>query len=307
MRGVKEKWLLDDQIRHNKRATVWLFLVVFLILWALVMAVGFILNVTPVVTGLFALIFGVVYIALAGGFSVEAILHSARAKPADPRNPLHRRLLHTVEEMQIAAGIPMPKVYVTPSKDINAFATGRKPEEGVIAVTEGALEQLSREELQGVIAHEMSHIKNQDIRVQTYAIALIGIIAMIAEMVWWGLIFGGGRGGRRDMSPQVMIVLFVISLALIILAPLLSRLVYMAISRRREYLADASGAHMTRNPEGLAAALEKISGTEPTESHKGDRTVASLYLANPLKRVRRESMWATHPPIQERIERLRRM
>ncbi len=299
--------MLEDQIRHNKRATVRLFVVMFLILWALAFAVGFIMGYPPILTGFFALVFGLFYLWMASSFSIDAILKASRARPVDPRVREEKLLVYKVEEMALAAGMPMPKVYVTPSRDINAFATGLKPEQGVIAVTRGALEQLDQEELEGVIAHEMSHIRNADIRVQTYAIALIGIIAMIAEMVWWGMMFGGGRGGRRDMDARVQAILYLVAFLLIILAPLLSRLTYMAISRRREYLADASGAQLTRNPEGLARALEKIGSTEPREPHKADRTVASLYLSNPLKRVRKESLWASHPPIQERVRRLRSM
>lgn len=300
---MAQKWMLEDQIRHNKRRTVGLFLVVFLLLWALAFGVGILLGYPPYLTSGFALVFGVIYLLTAGSFSVDAILRAARATPADPRIRAHKLLLHRVEELSIAAGIPMPKVYVSDSSDINAFATGRTPDEGVIAVTRGALERLDQEELEGVLAHEMSHIQNYDIRIQTYAIALIGIIAMIAEMVWWGLIFGGGRGGSRNTHP----LLIVVAIALIILAPLLSRLTYMAISRQREFLADASGAHLTRNPDGLARALAKIAGSEPEDHHGGDRTVASLYLANPFKRTRKVSLWATHPPLEERIGRLRRM
>ena len=301
---MRENWLLDDQIRHNKRATTLLFLVVFGILWALVFAVGVVLGYPPILTGGFAIVFGVVYLMMASGFSVEAILKASRAEPADPRKREEKLLLYKVEELSIAAGIPRPKVYVTPSVDINAFATGKDPDHGVIAVTRGALERLDAEELEGVLAHELSHIKNMDIRIQTYAIALIGIIAMIGEMLWWSMLFGG-TGRSRQGDGRVQIVLFLVAIVFIILAPLLSRLTYMAISRRREYLADASGAHITRNPEGLARALEKIAGSEPQEKHRGDRTVASLYLANPLKRTRKASLWASHPPIDERIARLR--
>jgi len=295
--------LLDEQIRHNKRITVRLFVILFVILWAMAFAIGIILQIQPIMTGFFALIFGLIYLGMASGFSVQAIIKAARARPADPRIRAEKLLLYKVEEMALAAGLPVPKTYVQESRDINAFATGRKPEEGVICVTTGALAALNQEELEGVLAHEMSHIKNYDIRVATFAVALIGIIAMLAEMVWWGMIMGGGRRDRSQSNPIMMIV----AIALIILAPLLSRMTYMAINRRREYLADSTGAHLTRNPEGLASALEKISKTEPQESHKSDRTVASLYLANPFKRVRRDSMWSTHPPIDERIRRLRGM
>jgi len=301
---MAERMLLDDHIRHNKRATVRLFLILFVILWGMVFAVGYVLGYPPWLSGGFALVFGLAYIAMASNAGVDTILRASRAKPADPRIREEKLLLHRVEELAIAAGLPMPKVYVLDSKDINAFAAGPKPEEAVIAVTRGALEKLDQEELQGVIAHEMAHIQNYDVRIQTYAVAMIGIIAMIGEMVWWSLILGGGRGGRG--GGKVHPVVYLIAVLLIILAPLLSRLTYLAISRKREYLADASGATLSRHPEGLASALEKIAGTAPEEP-PSSRTVAGLYLANPFKRLTRESVWSTHPPLPERIRRLRSM
>ncbi len=303
---MREYWSFEDQIRHNRRATGWLFFWVFLVLWGMVFSIGFLLGYPPIITGFFALVFGLIYLASASSFSVDAILRSARARPANPQVREEKLLLYKVEELSLAAGMPVPKVYIAESRDINAFATGKDPEHGVIAVTQGAMAALSPEEMEGVLAHELSHIMNQDIRIQTYSIALIGIVAMLGEMIWWHMLFGRG-GGRRDMDPRLMLVLFAVAVVFILLAPLLSRLAHMAISRKREYLADASGAKLTRNPEGLARALEKIAAVEPQEAHKGDRTVASLYLANPLKRVRKESFWATHPPIDERIARLRRM
>jgi heat shock protein HtpX len=196
-----------------------------------------------------------------------------------------------------------PKVYIQEDKDINAFATGKKPEESIVCFTTGALAALDQEELQGVVAHELSHIRNYDIRVTTYAIALIGLIAMVGEMVVRSVFFNGARHGRREGGHPILLI---VALVLVILAPILSRMVYFAISRRREYLADASGAQLTRNPEGLARALQKIGGTQPEPSH-GDRTVASLYLDNPFRRGVRESAFSTHPPIEKRIERLRQM
>lgn len=299
---MKERWMLQDQIRHNRRVTVWLFLVVFLVLFALVFAIGYVLGYPPYLTGGFALVFGLLYLAMASGFSIPAILKAARARPADPKIRAEKLLIYKVEEMAIASGLPPPKVYVTPSKDINAFATGKKPEDSVIAVTQGALERLDQEELEGVIAHEMSHIRNQDIRVQTYAIALIGIIAMLAEITIRALFFGGGN---RDSKVHPALIL--VAIVFLILAPILSRLAYMAISRRREYLADASGAELTRNPQGLARALRKIGGEPLKEQHRGEKTVASLYFTNPFRRVKRSSPWATHPPIEDRVARLERM
>ncbi len=303
---MAKKWLLQDQIRANKRATVGLFLIMFLLLWGVVFSVGVLLGYPPYITGFLALLFGGIYLLGAGGFSVDMVLKAARAREPDMTKRHEKLLVYAVEEMAIAAGLPKPRVFVQDSKDINAFATGRTPDEGVICVTTGALQHLDQEELQGVIAHEMAHIQNYDIRIATYAIAIIGLIAMIGEMLWWSLFFGRG-GGRRDMDARVQIVLFVVAIVLIILAPIISRITYLAISRKREYLADATGAQLTRNPEGLARALEKIGATEPEDHHGGDRTVASLYLSNPFKRVRKQSLWATHPPIQDRVDRLRRM
>lgn len=299
---MQERWLLEDQIRHNRRATVGLFVIVFLILAGLVFAVGYVLGAPPLITFPLAVIGGLLYLAMASGFSIPTILKAARARPADVKVREEKLLIYKVEELAIAAGIPVPKVYVTPSRDINAFATGKKPEASVIAVTQGALERLDQEELEGVLAHEMSHIRNQDIRVQTYAIALIGIIAMIAEITLRAMFFGGGRRDAK-VHPAVLLV----AIVFLILAPVLSRVAYMAISRRREYLADASGAELTRNPGGLARALRKIGGEDLTEQHRGEKTVASLYFTNPFRRVRADSVFATHPPIEDRVARLERM
>jgi heat shock protein HtpX len=294
--------MFDEHIRRNKAATVRLFIILFVILWALVFAIGVVLGYPPIIVGPLALIFGLVYIAAASNAGVDTILRASRARPANPAIREEKLLLHRAEEMAIAAGIPMPKVYVMDSDDINAFAAGPKPEESVIAFTRGALQKLNQEELQGVMGHEMAHIANYDIRVQTYAVALIGIIAMIGEMVWWSLILGGGRSGRGGGKSHPIMIL--VAIALIILAPLLSRLVYLALSRKREYLADATGAAFTRNPEGLASALEKIAGEKPSQP-PSSKTVAGLYLSNPFKRVRRQNAFSTHPPLEDRIRRLR--
>jgi heat shock protein HtpX len=292
--------MLDDQIRRNKAATIRLFFVVFLVLALLVFAVGVILGYPPYVTLVLAVLFGSIYLAIAAGSGVPAILKSARARPANPNLREEKLLLYKVEELAIAAQIPVPQVYVQEDDDINAFATGKDPQHGIVCVTTTALQTLDQEELEGVLAHELSHIKNYDIRVSTYAIALIGLIAMLGEITIRALFFSGGR---RDSKASP--ILIVVALVFVILAPFLSRLVYFAISRRREYLADASGAMLSRNPEGLANALEKIAARQPT-AHRGDRTVASLYLDNPFRRRgARSSVWSTHPPIEERIKRLR--
>ncbi len=288
--------LLDDQIRRNKMATGRLFVLVFLILAGMIFGIGWALGYPPYLTGAIAIGGGLLYLMIASGSSVAAILKAARARPANPAVREEKLLIYAVEEMAVASGLPVPKVYVQEDEDINAFATGRNPKESIICVTTGALHSLTNEELQGVIGHEMSHILNQDIKVTTYAIALIGLIAMLAEIAIRGVFFSRGR---RDGHPALIIVV----IALAILAPILSRLVYFAISRKREFLADASGAHLTRNPQGLASALAKIGGRQPTPNH-GDRTVSALYFDNPFRRLKHNSIWSSHPPIDERIRRL---
>jgi len=244
------------------------------------------------------------YIFITYSFSVQSVISAAGARPINSQNREEKLLGYKVEEMALAAGIPTPKVYVQDSKDINAFATGHKPEDAVICATTGALQQLNSEELEGVIGHEMSHIRNRDILVMTVTVGVVGAIALIAEIALRMLFFTGGRSGDRKGGGNIIVV--VIAIIFIILAPIFSRLTYLAISRRREYLADADGAYLTRNPEGLAKALEKIKADIPDDP-KGSKTVAPLYITNPFKRALRDSIWSTHPPLDERIRRLRSM
>ena len=294
--------MLDEQIARNKRRTATLFVVVFLVVVALVMAVAYVFLGSILVTGVLALVIGGIYLLVASSSGTAAILKSARARPANPQVREEKLLLYKVEELALAAQIPVPKVYVQEDDDINAFATGKDPEHGIVCVTTTALRELDAEELEGVLAHELAHIKNYDIRVTTYAIALIGLVAILGEIVWRAMFFGGGRRDSK-VHPAV----FLVAIAVMILAPLLSRMVYFAISRSREYLADATGASLSRNPEGLARALEKIGSRQP-RPHHGDRTVASLYLDNPFRKLGRKertSVFSTHPPIGERVRRLR--
>ena len=301
----EEPMMLEEHISKNKRLTIVLCIVMFAIFGSLIFFISLLLIPgAPYVGVILGIIVGAVYIAATYSFSVKSVISAAKARPADPRKRKEKLLIYKVEEMAIAAGLPVPYVYVQDSKDINAFATGRNPDEAVICCTTGALEKLETSELEGVMAHEMSHIQNYDIRVMTITVGVVGAIALIAEIMFWMFIFGGGRRGGR--SGEANIILIVIAVLLIILAPLFSRMAYLAISRRREYLADASGAYLTRNPEGLASALERIKGNIP-EDPKGSKTVAPLYIANPFKRALRDSMWSTHPPIDERIKRLRSM
>jgi heat shock protein HtpX len=272
----------------------------------IVFAIGYVLfPANPIIPLIFAIPIALIYVGVTYSFSVQSVLSAAKARPANPQNREEKLLIHRVEEMSIASGLPMPKVYVQDSEYINAFATGKNPEKSVICVTTGALQKLNQEELGGVIAHEMSHIKNYDIRIATITIGVVGAISILSEILFYSLFFGGaGRGRGRNNGNAILIV---IAILFAILAPLFARLTYLAISRKREYLADSSGAYMSRNPEGLAKALEKIKQDAPTTKPQGSKTVAPLYISNPFKSNSANSVWSTHPPLDERIKRLRSM
>ncbi len=213
-------------------------------------------------------------------------------------------LFNVVEEMAIAGGLPMPKVYIIDDTAPNAFATGRDPEHASIAVTSGLLEKLNRDELQGVIAHEMSHVGNFDIRYAMLVGILVGTTVLISDFFLRGLWFGAGR--RREGGGQAQIIMIIIALALAILAPIFARLLQLSISRQREYLADATAVQFTRNPKGLADALQKISGDHEV-LEVANRATAHLYIVNPIKKFekRARGLFSTHPPIEERIKILR--
>jgi heat shock protein HtpX len=218
-------------------------------------------------------------------------------------------LFNVVEEMAIAAGIPMPKVYIIDDSAPNAFATGRDPEHASVAVTSGLLEKLDRDELQGVIAHEMSHVGNFDIRYAMLVGVLVGTTVLISDFFLRGLWFGGGRGGGRGGGGgYAQLIMLVVAILLAILAPIFARLLQLSISRQREYLADASAVRLTRNPKGLADALQKISGDREV-LEAANRATAHLYIVNPVKSFekRAKGLFSTHPPIGERIEILRSM
>ncbi|HLE97524.1 MAG TPA: M48 family metallopeptidase [Candidatus Thermoplasmatota archaeon] len=296
---------IDTHQRRNRRLTAVVLAFVFLLFFLVIFAVGTILGASPVFTGILAVVVTSVYILVTMSTSVDRILRASQARPANPQVREEKLLLYRVEEMAIAASMPMPKVYVQPSRDINAFAAGLRPEDAVVCVTTGALQQLDQEELEGVLAHEMSHIRNRDVRLATITVGVVGALAMIAEIgiriLWFG---GGNRGSGRRGGGGAHPILIVVALLALVLAPILSRLTYLALSRTREYLADATGAQFTRNPEGLARALEKIRGDVPDDP-VGSRTVASLYFANPYTRLSADNVLSTHPPLEKRIARLR--
>jgi len=303
---MEKKLLVEDHIRRNKRLTVVVCTFMALLFFSVIFAIAYIFFAGNIYIGLiFALPVAIVYVAITYSFSVQTVLSAAKARPANPQIREEKLLISRVEEMSIAAGLPMPKVYVQDSEYINAFATGKKPEKAVICTTTGALRKLNQEELEGVIAHEMSHIQNHDILIATVTLGVVGAIALIAEILFYSMLWGGaGRGGRKG---EGNIILFVVAILLVILAPIFARLTYLVISRKREYLADSSGAYLTRNPNGLAQALEKIKEDHPKTKPKGSKTVAPLYISNPFKAQNIRSVWSTHPPIDERIKRLRSM
>lgn len=270
---------------------------------------------------------GIVTMLVAGGIcwyswtsGAKRVLWATGAREVvDPANEQERMLLNVVDEMTIAAGLPRPKVYIVPDPDPNAFATGMTPEQAAIAVTEGLLATLSRDELQGVVAHELAHVRNLDTRLLTLLAALVGAIALMSDGMGRMLRGGvrvGGSGGRRsrggkDGNPLAIIVL-VLWLLTLVLAPVLSRILAMAVSRKREFLADATGAQFTRNPMALAEALEKLDAAgAPTRTIT--RGAAHLCIVDPAasrlsaKEGKVADFLASHPPIRMRIARLRGM
>jgi len=302
---MEKKLLVEDHIRRNKRLTVVVCTFMALLFFSVIFAVAYIYFAGNIYIGLiFALPVAVVYVAITYSFSVQTVISAAKARPANPQIREEKLLISRVEEMSIAAGLPTPKVYVQDSDNINAFATGKKPEKSIICATTGAIRKLNQEELEGVIAHEMSHIQNHDILIATVTLGVVGAISLVAEILFYSMLFGGAGRGRKSEGNVIVMVLAIL---LIILAPIFARLTYLAISRKREYLADSSGAYLTRNPNGLAQALEKIKGDHPKGKPKGSKTVAPLYISNPFKAQNINSIWSTHPPIDERIKRLRSM
>ena len=292
--------------------------------WLLVGAVIVVLGLLGGVIG-YATGFGWIGVAIAVGIATlmslgsyfagdSVVLASSGAKEVPVGNPPdeYKQLVNVVTEMSLASGLPMPRVYVIDDTAPNAFATGRDPQHASVAATTGLLQKLDREELQGVIGHEMSHVRNFDIRFTLLVGVLVGSIALISDWflryTFW---FGGGRRGRSSSERGgggLQVILFVVAILLAILAPLIGRIVQLAVSRSREELADVSSVDLTRNPVGLANALRKISD-DPEVLEVANRATQHLYIVNPIKSFeeRAKSMWDTHPPIAERIRILERI
>ncbi len=301
-----------ELIRSNQRKSIFLFsgMAVTLILLGYLIGSTFIPNGGGVFGIAIAIIIWTVLSIISVTSGSSLVLSISQAKEVTPA--VHQQLFNVVEEMKIAAGLPaMPKVYIIDTPALNAFATGKDPSNSAVAVTAGLLSKLNRDELQGVIGHEMSHILNRDTKFMTYAAVMLGTIVIISEIFVKGMFYSGaGRryGSRSKNAGQAQIFILAIAIIFAILAPIMARLLYFAISRKREYLADASASRLTRYPEGLASALEKISDCSD-ELPSANKVTAAMYIANPLKKkgMKLSDLTSTHPPISERIRILRGM
>lgn len=292
-----------EQIAANRRKTVLLMVLFFV----LISAVGYALAVhfnNPAIL-VIALVISILSNWASYWWGDRAILGLSGARPLEhDQNLQHRQAYHLVENLCIAAGLPQPKIYLINDPAPNAFATGRNPKAASIALTTGLIEKLDKAELEGVIAHELSHVRNYDILLATVVITLLGLVVMVSDWTLRSRWYGSGD----DRNNQGASWLAIIGLILIILSPILARLIYFAISRKREYLADASGALLTRYPEGLARALTKISA-DKSRLRVASRATAGLYIVNPFKGTLEvvSELFSTHPPIAKRIEALNNM
>lgn len=265
-------------------------------------AIGYIVNGDMYSGMIITAIVLVFYVPISYYSSSKQVLAMSGAKRITHDD--HPELFNIVAELVIPARLPMPKIYIIHDPAPNAFATGINPEQASVAVTTGLLEILNREEMEGVIAHELGHIQNYDIRLMTVSISLVSVIVLIAEFGSRLVFFGGNRNRDNNRNPYLMIV----AIVFVILAPLAGSAVRMAVSRNREYLADASAVKLTRNPQGLQQALAKIGSVDLDVKNAKDAT-AGMYISNPFakRQKTRKHVWATHPPIEERIERLSNM
>jgi heat shock protein HtpX len=295
----------------NRRQSIALVLIVLALLALLGFAIGYgtsgyVENGIAVTLG--ALVLGALLSAGSYFGGDKLVLASSGAKEVDAQSA--PQLMNVVQEMAIAAGTPMPKVYIIDDTAPNAFATGRDPQHASVAVTTGLLQKLDREELQGVLGHELSHVRNFDIRFALLVAVLVGSIALLADFFLRFTFWGGGRRGSRDRGGGggLAAIVFVIAIILAIVAPAIAALVQLAVSRQREYLADASSVELTRNPAGLERALAKIA-TDQEVLEVANRATAHLYFTNPIKKfeARASGMLSTHPPIVDRINRLREL
>jgi heat shock protein HtpX len=306
-----------NRIASNVRTT-WLLILGFTLL---TIAVGFAFAYLTETGWIGPIIAVVVAIAMSwvSYFNADKIaLRASHAQPAEREG--YPQLYNVVEGLSIAAGIPMPRLYIVDDDAPNAFATGRDPERAAIAVTTGLLEKMNRDELEGVLAHELSHVENRDILVMTIAVTLVGVIVLLADWLLRALFWGGLTGGRsRDQGGGAGAILALVGIVLLVVAPLIAQLMKLAVSRRREYLADADAVNFTRNPEGLISALNKLKA-DSTVVRSATRATAHLWIEEPNamraehgpKGATRSGAWlnrlfSTHPPLDDRIKALQEM
>lgn len=298
--------IMFDEVRNNKMRS-WALVLLFVILIGLLGAtIGLVYG--DVSFGLFiAVIFSLVYSFVGFYSGDQMILTMTGAKPVTKKE--YPYLFHTIEALSISAGIPVPKAYVINDSALNAFATGRDYKHASITVTSGLLDKMNRQELEGVVAHEMSHIKNYDIRFMMLTAVLVGLATLLSDFLLRSLLWG--RGGRRDSKGggNVTIVLIVLGLVLAVLTPFIGELIKLAVSRKREYMADANAAVITRYPSGLASALKKIAGDPDPLVDQANRATAHLFISTPFRNKTGfvTNLFSTHPPIEERIKRLEAM
>lgn len=298
-----------EVIRKNQRKSLLLLMLMGVVLVLLGYAIGIAIDPEAGFVGIILamiIYFVMMIVAFSQGKSIMLRMSNAR----EVKKEEFPQLYNIVEEMRLSAGMPaMPKVYVIEDDAPNAFAAGMNPEKSVVAVTTGLLNMMNRDELQGVIAHEISHIINRDIRYMTLATVMVGTVAILSQIFLRSMIFGGMRGGRSSSgNKKGHPIMLIVALLFAILAPIAIQFLYFSVSRKREYLADASAARLTRYPEGLASALEKIAGST-RDLKVADKSMAPMYIANPLKPKgqRLRNLSSTHPPLDERIRILRGM
>lgn len=297
-----------DQIKRNKRRTI-LLMVVFVII---LLAIGYFGAEVWIgsgggpaglvlAAGIAAVMIPVSYF---GGDSVALFSAGAHEVTFEGNAEIYR----LVENLCIASGMPMPKIYIIEDATLNAFATGRTPEKASIALTTGLVQHLERSELEAVIAHELSHIQNYDTRLMMIVVILVGAIALLADLMWRARFFGGGDRNENRAGGQAQLILMIVGIALVVLSPIISELIKLAISRKREYLADASAVLMTRYAEGLIGALRKIEHYNTNSMARANHATAHMYFANPFAGKKLFSkLFSTHPPIEERIKSLAEM
>jgi len=297
---------LYTNAESNTRKT-WLYITLFLVL---IIGIGWLISYylqSPVILYI-AVILSILMSFTSYWFSDKIVLAITKAKPIEKKdNP---QLYRIVENLCITAGLPLPRIYILEEAQPNAFATGRDAKHAVVAVTRGLLEKLEKVELEGVIAHELSHIGNRDMLISTVIVVLVGIVVIMTDF-FFRISFWGGIGGRSNRGGgQARLIMILVALALAILAPIFAQLIKLAISRKREFLADASGALLTRYPEGLARALEKIA-VDPNSLRVANNSTAHLFIASPFRGKQSKSwfikLFLTHPPVEDRIKALKEM